>query len=273
MEKNLKRILVLSLLILLAVVSFVYFADLAAAPETHAETVASIDEKVETVMKLTATATLVSAGISAIPGDTATPIAEKLADFTEYFLLVLTVLYAEKYLLTVIGAGTFKVLIPLACLLLGVSLFAWRTRLRAVAVRLAVLGLALYLVIPLSISVSDLIYSAYRDSIDSTVASAQELTDDTNQLAGAEGNQGLINSILSRISETATTLTRKAADTLSRFTETLAILIVTSCLIPLLVLLFFLWVIRQLAGVDLTPMLPRQPLGSRRGSSGGGSAS
>ena len=272
MEKTLKRILALSLLILLAVVSFVYFADRAAAPETHAETVASIDEKVETVMKLTATATLVSAGISAIPGDTATPIAEKLADFTEYFLLVLTVLYAEKYLLTVIGAGTFKVLIPLACLMLGVSLFAWRSRLRAVAVRLAVLGLALYLVIPLSISVSDLIYGAYRDSIDSTVASAQELTDDTNQLAGAEGNQGLINSILSRISETATTLTRKAADTLSRFTETLAILIVTSCLIPLLVLMFFLWIIRQLAGVDLTPMLPRHPLGSHR-PSGGGSAS
>ena len=257
MENTLKRILVLSLLVLLAVVSFVYFADRAAAPETHAETVASIDEKVDTVMKLTATAT---------------PIAEKLADFTEYFLLVLTVLYAEKYLITVIGAGTFKVLIPLACLMLGVSLFAWRSRLRAVAVRLAVLGLALYLVIPLSISVSDLIYGAYRDSIDSTVASAQELTDDTNQLAGAEGNQGLINSILSRISETATTLTRKAADTLSRFTETLAILIVTSCLIPLLVLLFFLWIIRQLAGVDLTPMLPRHPLGGHR-PSGGGSAS
>ena len=269
MENTLRRILALSLLVLLAVVSFVFLADRASAPETHAGTVASIDEKVETVMKLTATATLASAGISAIPGDTATPIAEKLADFTEYFLLVLVVLYAEKYLLSVIGAGAFKVLIPLACVLLGVSLFAARKSLRTLAVRLAVLGISLYLVIPLSITVSDLIYGAYRESIDSTVTSAQELTDDTSELAGAEGNQGLINSILSRISETATTLTRKAADTLSRFTETLAILIVTSCLIPLLVLLFFLWVIRQLAGVDLTPMLPRPPLGSRRGSSGG----
>ena len=261
MEKTLQGILVLSLLILLAVISFVFIADRASAPEAYAKTTASIDEKVDTVMKLTATATLASAGISAIPGDTATPIAEKLADFTEYFLLVLTVLYAEKYLLSVIGAGTFKVLIPLACLLLGVSLFAARGRLRALALRLAALGIALYLVIPLSITVSDLIYGVYRDSIDSTVASAQELTEDTSQLAGAAGDQGLLNSILSRISETASTLTRKAADTLSRFVETLAVLIVTSCLIPLLVLLFFLWVIRQVLGVDLSPILRRPQAG------------
>ena len=83
MENTLRRILALSLLILLAVVSFVFIADKASAPETHRPTVASIDEKVDTVMKLTATATLASVGISAIPDDTATPIAEKLTDFTE----------------------------------------------------------------------------------------------------------------------------------------------------------------------------------------------
>ena len=119
---------------------------------------ASIDEKVDTVMKLTATATLASVGISAIPDDTATPIAEKLTDFTEYFLLILCVLYAEKYLLSVVGAGAFKVLIPLACLLFGASLFFAGKKLRPLALKLAALAVALYLVIPLSITVSDMIY-------------------------------------------------------------------------------------------------------------------
>ena len=251
MEKTLKRILAAALLALLAVISALFVAERAAAPETHAKTVASIDEKVDTVMKLTTAATLASAGISAIPGDTATPIAEKLADFTEYFLLVLSVLYAEKYLLSVIGTGTFKVLIPLACALFGLSLFGIGKPLRALGAKLVALGVAMYLVIPASITVSDMIFEAYRDSIDDTVASAQTLTEETNQLSGAEGDQSLLNSILSRLSETATTLTRKAADTLSRFVETLAVLIVTSCLIPLPVLLFFLWVIKQLLGVDL----------------------
>ena len=256
MENTLKKVLTLLLLVLLAAVSFLLAAEKASAPATHAKTVASIDEKVDTVMKLTTAATVASAGVSAIPGDTATPIAEKLADFTEYFLLVLTVLYAEKYLLTVIGAGAFKVLIPLACALLGLSLFFAGKSLRRLAAKLAVLGLALYLVIPASITVSDLIYDAYEDSIGSTVSAAQELTEETNQLSGADGDQGLINSILSRLSETASTLTRKAADTLSRFVETLAVLIVTSCLIPLLVLLFFLWVVKLLLGVDLSAGLP-----------------
>ena len=259
MENTLKRVLILSLLVLLAAVSFLFVAEKAASPESHTKTVASIDEKVETVMKLTATATLASAGVSAIPDDTATPIAEKLMDFTEYFLLVLTVLYAEKYLLTVIGAGAFKVLIPLACALTGASLFFAGKRLRTLALRLAVLGLSVYLVIPMSISVSDLIYDAYRESIETTVSSAQELTEETNQLSDVEGDKGLIEGILSRLAETAATLTRKAADTLSRFVETLAVLIVTSCLIPLLVLLFFLWVIRQVMGVEFRPLPSRRP--------------
>ena len=264
MENTLKRILAAALLVLLAVTSFLFIAERAAAPETHAKTVASIDEKVETVMKLTATATLASVGISAIPDDTATPIAEKLTDFTEYFLLILCVLYAEKYLLSVVGLGAFKVLIPLACMLLVVSLFWAPRRLRSLAAKLAALGLALYLVIPMSITVSDLIYGAYRDHIDNTVASAQELTEETNQLSGAQGDQNLIQSILARLSETAASLKNKAANTLSRFVETLAVLIVTSCIIPLLVLAFFLWLIKQLLGVDFTPMLPRSPLGQRR---------
>ena len=265
MENTLRRILALSLLILLAVVSFVFLADKASAPETHRPTVASIDEKVDTVMKLTATATLASVGISAIPDDTATPIAEKLTDFTEYFLLILCVLYAEKYLLSVVGAGAFKVLIPLACLLFGASLFFAGKKLRPLALKLAALAVSLYLVIPLSISVSDMIYGAYRDSIDATVATAQELTEDTGELAGAKGDMNLIQGILSRLSETAASLKNKAANILSRFVETLAVLIVTSCLIPLLVLAFFLWIIKQLLGVDLSGRLPRPPFaGGRR---------
>ena len=257
MENTLRRILALSLLILLAVVSFVYIADRASSPETHKPIVASIDEKVDTVMKLTATATLASVGISAIPDDTATPIAEKLTDFTEYFLLILCVLYAEKYLLAIIPAGVFR--------LFGASLFFAGKKLRPLALKLAALAVSLYLVIPLSITVSDMIYGAYRDSIDATVATAQELTEDTGELAGAKGDMNLIQGILSRLSETAASLKNKAANILSRFVETLAVLIVTSCLIPLLVLAFFLWIIKQLLGVDLSGRLPRPPFaGGRR---------
>ena len=246
-----KKLLIAAVLLLLAVLSFLLIADKAADVNTHTATLAALDGRAETVLKLSAASALASAGITAIPGDTATPIAEKLADFTEYFLLILCVLYTEKYLVTILGAAAFKILIPCACILAGVSLFREPKPLRALAVKLTAVALAVYLVIPVSLRVSDLIYRAYEASIQNTVTSAEELTEKTASLTEAEGDKGLVASVLERIRETAGTLTDKAAATLNRFVETLAVMIVTSCVIPILVLLFFLWVIKQLTGLDL----------------------
>ena len=150
MEKNLQKLLIAALLVLLAVFSFLFLGDRASTPATHASTVAVIDEKTEDVLKLTASASLASFGVSAIPGDTATPIAGKLADFSEYFLLILTVLYAEKFLITIIGAGVFRILIPCACVLAIISLYRHPVLFRRLALRLTAVGLALYLLIPLT---------------------------------------------------------------------------------------------------------------------------
>ncbi len=265
MEKTMKKMLIAALLVLLAVVSALVVADWAASPDTHARDIASIDEKTATVLKLTAASTLASAGISAIPGDTATPIAEKLADFTEYFLLILCVLYSEKYLLTIIGAGAFRILVPAACLL-GIAGLYWNPKLtRRLAGRLAVIALALYCVIPMSLRVSDAIYTAFDSSISTTLSAAEELTDETAELAQAGEDKGLLAAALDRLSETAEGLAKKAADTLNRFVEALAVMIVTSCIIPILVLLFFLWVLKQFTGLDLSGYVFR-----RRGGSGTG---
>ncbi len=258
MEHTLKKLLIAALLILLAVASALFLADKAMSPETHRKTIASLDEKTVTVLKLTATSTVASAAVSAFPGDMATPIAEKLADFTEYFLLILCVLYSEKYLLTIMGAGTFRVLIPLACALLLAGIF-WNPKLmRRLALKLAVIGLALYFVIPVSIRVSDAIYSAYESNISAAIASAEELSNETAGLAEAGEDKGLVASILERLSETTESLTDKAAHILNRFVETLAVMIVTSCIIPILVLLFFLWVIKQLTGIDVSAAFSRR---------------
>lgn len=263
MEKNLKKLLLSALLVLLAVVSFLFLGDRASTPATHASTVAVIDEKTEDVLKLTASASLASFGVSAIPGDTATPIAGKLADFSEYFLLILTVLYAEKFLITIIGAGVFRILIPCACVLGIVSLWRNPALFRRLALKLTAVGVALYLLIPFSFKVSDLVYGAYRESIDGTISAAETLSDETAPLADAAEDKGVVQAILDRISETTASLTDKAVDAVNRFVETLAVMIVTACVIPLLVLLFFLWIIKQLTGLDLSASLPR-PRGMRR---------
>ncbi len=252
-EKTLKKALAAVVLVFLALVSFFLVGDKTMKPEAHAATIASLDDKAETVLKLTATSTVASACISAIPDDTATPIAEKLADFTEDFLLILCVLYAEKYLVTIIGAGTFKVLIPCACVLFGVGMYWKQEIMKRLEIKFAIFGLAIFITIPMSIRVSDMIYENYSDSIDETITAAEKFTDNTSELTEAEGgNEGLIASILSRISETASGLADKAAELLKNFVESLAVLIVTSCVIPVLVLVFFVWLIKMVTGREIS---------------------
>ena len=250
MNNILSRTVICLALILFAVLSFFPLAARFSAPERYTAYTESIDAKTDTVLKLMAASTVTSAGISAIPGDTATPIAEKLADFSEYFLLILCVLYAEKYLLSIIPLGVFRGLFPLACVLFAVGRI-WNPRLLdRQACKLTLIGVAMLLVIPLSVRTSDLIYTTFQESIDNTIASAEELSEETKELSEAD-DVGMLRSVLNRLSETKDSLTEKASTILNRFVETLAVMIVTSCLIPILVLVFFLWVVKQLTGVDL----------------------
>ncbi len=258
MENTLKKSLIIALLVLAAVISALPLANWATKPDTHTEIISSIDEKTVTVLRLTASTTLASAVVSAMPGDLATPIAEKLADLTEYFLLTLCVLYSEKYLLSILGTAFFRFLIPLAAGLMIYGLFRKPDLMHRAAFKLLLVGLALYLVIPASIRVSDAIYRTYEDSINTTIASAEEFSDKNSELADAEERPGGLAGALEKLSETAETLAAKASNILNRFIEALAVMIVTSCIIPILVLIFFLWIIRQITGLDLSPRILRR---------------
>ena len=85
-------------LLLLGVLSFCWAAPFMTQPEIYQRSIDSLQAKQETVLELTAASTAASAAITLLPGDTATPIADKLADLSGYFLIVLCAIFLEKYL-------------------------------------------------------------------------------------------------------------------------------------------------------------------------------
>ena len=259
MNAKRKRAVIITVFIclVLAAVSFFVLAKPLSAPGTYSGIIQSIEDKVETVLKLTASSTAASAGITAIPGDAGTPIAEKLADFSEYGILILCVLYAEKYLLTILGTGVFKFIIPIACILYPLGYFYRFEGLRSAVTKIILVSLALYFVIPLSVHVSDLIYDTYQASIDGTIAAAEELAEDAGRMEEEESSQNALQRAWNSITEGASDLTKQGAEILNRFIESLAVMIVTSCIIPLLVLIFSLWLINQILGVKVRA--PRKP--------------
>ena len=58
-------------------------------------------------------------------------------------------------------------------------------------------------------------------------------------------------SLLDKIKDKVTGISDEIQNSLNNFIESLAVLLVTSCLIPLLVLGFFIWIIKAILGVNL----------------------
>lgn len=199
-------------------------------------------------MELSASATAVSTLITLAPGDDGTPVANKLMDLAGYFLIVVSAIYLEKYLLTILGALTFKWLIPVSMLALAVYFGSKRSSLE-IGVKIFIFGLAIYAVIPVSVHVSKMIYSTYQESIDATIDEANDLADeseaskdddkDSKKSKDTESSfidkaKGAVNSVKNTLSVTANSV----KNMVNKFIDGLAVLIVTTCLIPVLVIVF-----------------------------------
>lgn len=220
-------------------------------PAFHQSTIAALEEKQTTVLELTAASTAASAAVTLLPGDAATPIAEKLADLGSGFLLVLCAIYLEKYLLTITGYAAFRFLIPAACVLLALSMFWRRELFRALARKLLIFSVAIVLVIPVSVRVSNLIEDTYQASIEETLEAAKETTaqvENSTRQETEETEQGFLEGLLSKVTDgisgAVSGISEKVGDMVNSFLEALAVMLVTSCVIPLLVLAFFVWLIK-----------------------------
>ena len=260
-ENPARKYLPLVLPLLIALISVFILSGYASSAQFHADSLAGLEEKQATVLELSAASAAASAAITLIPGDTATPIADKLADLSSHFLVVLCAIFLEKYLLTITGFVTFKVLIPLACGAYILSaIFGWRG-LRALACRLAAFGLLIFLVIPVSLRISDMIETTYQASIDATIESAKETADAVESAASDENAEdegfweGLISSITDGITGVTSGIADKVGGMVNDFMEALAVMLVTSCVIPVLVLLSFIWFAKILLAVDLSVIL------------------
>ena len=265
------RWIALGAAVLVALISFFVVGRYASDPAFYAKTVAALDEKRETVMKLVGASTGSSAAVSLLPGDAGTPIAEKLVDLSSDFLIVIAAIYLEKYLLTILGFTAFKVLIPVACLLFSIAVMlregaTVRQVLSQLAVKLLLFGLAAALVVPVSVKVSGMIEDTYEASINQTLQTAEQTTDAIEDSADEGKSTDATNplSFLLNVPEELNKLTEGAQNALNNFIEALAVMIVTSCVIPILVLLFFLWLMRTILGVDVD--IPMGMRSRRRGS-------
>ena len=230
-----------------------HFADVS----TYSDTIATLDEKKANVMGLVAASTAASAGISALPDDMGSPIAEKLMDLSGNLMIILAVIYLEKYLLTIMGAAAFGLLFPVALVLLAASL-ATRSRaglcgaMRSFAAKLFILGAVLVLTVPTGVFVTQQIDETYAASVAiQAERDAEEEAAAQEEDEGAGGPLEFIQSLPGRVMDGITSVSEELLDEVNNLIEQTAVMIVTSCVIPILVLVFFLWVGNTLLGINI----------------------
>ena len=145
-------------------------------------------------MGLSAASAAASAAISALPTDVCSPLAEQLSEFTTWFLLILSVVFLEKYLLTIFGFASCYILIPAGCGALLVNCFFPARLLQSIGPKRIAFGTALLLVIPTSVWVCDQINAIYSKSIEITMESANAVSENlTGEMAdGTEESAAVI---------------------------------------------------------------------------------
>lgn len=261
-----------AILVALALLSAFVLAPWASSPDTYHSQIQTLDEKKANVMSLTAVATGTSAAISALPDDIGSPIADKLADLSGYLIVILTVIYLEKFLITILGFVGTGVLVPIGLLVFVAISFAHdgtklKTVLWQLAFRSLVFGAVISLVVPTSVQITNVIDATYADSISYNASSAEETTTDEADSTDSQDEESAseeisVDSIWSGITgffedaaETVTNASTEAlnalANKLNELIDTIAVMIVTSCLIPIIVLLVCFWLANAICGLDL----------------------
>ena len=260
----------LAISLVIAALSFFMLGNLTTTPEFHEDSILSLQERQNDVMGLAAASAAASAAVALVPGDATTPIANTLAELSAGFMVVLSAIFLEKYLLVMGCYAAFKVLIPVACLVFAAGQLARRAGWQTLALKLGVFGLILALAVPVSVRASDYIHETYDISIQTTLAAAQETTQAVEDGVSDSGTQveegfwsSLFGSVTSGVTQAADAVTDTVGGLITRFVEALAMTLVTCCIIPLLVLLLFWWSFKLLFGCQM-PALPLRPAREKR---------
>ena len=237
--------------------------------ETWGSTIEVIDAKKSNVLALTTSSLALSAAITAIPDDAGTPVAEQLSQLAGNLGIVLAVLYLEKYLLTILSFLSFGVLIPIVCVLFAISLgihgrLSTSRVLRVLGMRVLIVAAITITVVPASVWVTQRVDETYQVSIAQEEAKAKAKAEEKaakeskSKSEQKQENKSFLDQLVdgaaqlgSALSSGVQSLTDSVITQATNLIEGAIVMIVTSCLIPILVLAAFLWMGHALLGIDV----------------------
>lgn len=254
-EEKAKFALRIIIPVLIAVLSIFVFS--AVIPKTGFidGSLESLENSKLTVMEFTGATLVTSLAISALPDDFATPIADTLADMNNYFVFILIAIFLERLIVVEGIKVAFIFLIPLACAFYILYACKKWDFAKKGTYKSLILAIALILIVPCTTHITNIVGSDYMDYVDETIDNANAGADKINGIMESGGKDETFFEKLSNAFQTAMT---GMSDLLDYFNETvkrcynsIAILIVTTFVMPILTMFLFRWLLKELFSLKL----------------------
>ena len=246
--KHFVVLLCLLLALLSAKVVGPYFSD----PEHYEYFSESLDDKKKNVEAMAGSAVTASAVITLMPGDFGTPIADKMADLSTCFLVILCALYVEKMLISVSGVLVFELILPSGLILLALNEVI-KVDIKRLATRIIALGLILVCLAPASILLSNMVEKQHNAEIQETINS---VSTEVSNISGAadqaeSDNSSVWSKFIKSVNGGSQALLERLQSALNSLLDLAAIYIVTSCIIPIVCFGVALWLIKLIFQVEI----------------------
>lgn len=208
-------------------------------PETKwvQETIESLEKSQDTIMTFSGTTIATSIAISALPDDFASPLAGTISDLNVYFVFMLIVVFVEKLLVVEGIKIALAVVIPAACALYAAYVLSTKDVFRDFAKKLLILGIAVVTVIPVSTHFTETVCDDYMAYVDETIAETEAGADEINNSDSVIQNVGNMLTYFKNV--------------VKKCVNSVAIMVVITFVVPLLVLMLFRWLLKELFALHI----------------------
>ena len=246
---DIKKGMIILILVAIALLSVTVISKYASSPEFHASSIKVLDDKKLIAMGMTTSVSVISTAITALPGDTASPVAEQLSQLTWPLFIIVCAIYLEKFLLTVTGYISFTFLIPIACLLAGIYVVTSKAILKTIAIKITILAISLFMIVPFSVKITQLIDATFQETIDQAYNAVENVEEGESE--SNEEDSNIFWDIVDTVGSGVSSMVDTAKNAVNVFIDAIAVLIITTCVIPIVVMLLFVWVIKTILGLNM----------------------
>lgn len=255
MKISSEKLIKILLITFIMVFSFTVLTRIIPESKYFQETIAHLEESQNKIMKFSGATIGTSVALSALPDDFASPLAGTISDMNTYFVFMFAVIFVEKLVVIVGSKISLAYIIPFACILYIASILTAKEIFKKFATKLLIFGISIVVVIPFSTHFTEAVCKDYLTYVDETIAEADAGTSKINEVMASGDEES---TFFDKLSNAFKTAIQDVSDLLAYFknvvkksVNSIAIMLVTTFVLPLLMMLLFRWLLNELFSLHL----------------------